>query len=68
MAKLTKKQKEAIAKFDGSKVYSLEEAVDIVKKITFTKFDASVEVSVNPAFVANVLEPLSIACDFGRMR
>ena len=40
MAKLTKKQKEAIAKFDGSKVYSLEEAVSIVKKITFTKFDA----------------------------
>ena len=46
MAKLTKKQKEAIAKFDGSKVYSLEEAVDIVKKITFTKFDASVDIDV----------------------
>ena len=46
MAKLTKKQKEAIAKFDGSKVYSLEEAVDIVKNITFTKFDASVDIDV----------------------
>jgi len=46
MAKLTKKQKEAIAKFDGSKVYSLEEAVSIVKKITFTKFDASVDIDV----------------------
>ena len=47
MAKLTKKQKEAVAKFDGSKAYTLEEAVSIVKKITFTKFDASVELSVN---------------------
>ncbi len=46
MAKLTKKQKEAIAKFDGSKTYSLEEAVSIVKKITFTKFDASVDIDV----------------------
>ena len=46
MGKLTKKQKEAIAKFDGSKVYSLEEAVGIVKKITFTKFDASVDIDV----------------------
>jgi large subunit ribosomal protein L1 len=46
MAKLTKKQKEAVAKFDGSKVYSLEEAVSIVKKITYTKFDASVDIDV----------------------
>ena len=46
MAKLTKKQKEAVAKFDGSKTYSLEEAVGIVKKITFTKFDASVDIDV----------------------
>ena len=46
MAKLTKKQKEAAAKFDGSKVYSLEEAVSIVKNITYTKFDASVDIDV----------------------
>ena len=46
MAKLTKKQKEAVAKFDGSKVYSLEEAVSIVKNITYTKFDASVDIDV----------------------
>jgi large subunit ribosomal protein L1 len=46
MAKLTKKQKEAVAKFDGSKTYSLEEAVSIVKKITFTKFDASIDIDV----------------------
>ena len=46
MAKLTKKQKEALAKFDGSKLYSLEEAVSVVKNITYTKFDASVDIDV----------------------
>jgi len=46
MAKTTRKQKEALAKFDKSKVYSLNEAVDIVKKITYTKFDASVDLNV----------------------
>ncbi len=46
MAKLTKKQKEALAKFDKTQVYSLEEAVEIVKNITYTKFDASVDIDV----------------------
>ena len=46
MAKLTKKQKEALAKFDKNQFYSLEEAVDIVKNITYTKFDASVDIDV----------------------
>ena len=46
MAKLTKKQKEALAKFDKDKVYSLEEAVEVVKNITYTKFDASVDIDV----------------------
>ncbi len=46
MAKLTKKQKEAAAKYDASKEYSLEEATKIVKEITFTKFDASVDIDV----------------------
>ena len=41
MAKLTKKQKDAFAKFDKEKFYSLEEAVKVVKNITFTKFDSS---------------------------
>ena len=36
MAKLTKKQKEALAKFDRNQVYTLEEAVEVVKKITYT--------------------------------
>ena len=41
MAKQSKKQREALAKFDTLKEYSLEEAVEVVKNITFTKFDAS---------------------------
>lgn len=46
MAKISKNKKEALAKFDKSKIYSLTEAVDIVKQITFTKFDASVDLNV----------------------
>ena len=46
MAKLTKKQQEAFAKFDKTKVYSLEEAVSIVKQITYTKFDSSFDIDV----------------------
>lgn len=46
MAKLTKKQKEARSKFDLEKSYSLQEAADIVKQITTTKFDASVDVDI----------------------
>jgi large subunit ribosomal protein L1 len=46
MAKLTKKHKEALAKFEKEKQYSLTEAVDLVKKISYTKFDASVDVNV----------------------
>ncbi len=46
MAKISKQKKEALAKFDKSKIYSLKEAVDIVKKITYTKFDASVDLNV----------------------
>ena len=38
MAKLTKKQKEAQAKIDPSKVYSLNEASALVKEITTCKF------------------------------
>lgn len=46
MAKLTKKHKEALAKFDKSKEHSLTEAVEVVKNISYTKFDPSVDVSV----------------------
>ena len=46
MAKLSKKQQEAFSKFDQQKSYSLSEAFEVVKKITYTKFDASVDVDV----------------------
>lgn len=46
MGKITKKRKEALAKFDREKVYSLEEACTVVKDITTTKFDASIDVDV----------------------
>jgi large subunit ribosomal protein L1 len=46
MAKLTKKHKEAVAKFEKEKLYSLTEAVELVKNISYTKFDASVDLNI----------------------
>ena len=46
MAKLSKKQKEAFAKFDKNRLYTLEEAVEVVKQISYTKFDASFDLDV----------------------
>jgi large subunit ribosomal protein L1 len=46
MARLTKKQKEAVAKIDKSKFYSLVEASALVKEISNAKFDASVDIAV----------------------
>ena len=46
MAKLTKKHKEALAKVDSNKLYSLKEASALLKEITYTKFDASVDIAV----------------------
>ena len=46
MVKLTKKRKVALAKFDKDAIYSLEEAIKIVKDISNTKFDSSVDVDV----------------------
>ena len=46
MARLTKKQKEASAKLDNSKVYDLNEASSLVKEITNVKFDASVDLAI----------------------
>jgi len=46
MANLSKKHKEALAKFDKQKEYSLAESVKLVKEITYTKFNASVDLSV----------------------
>jgi len=46
MAKLTKNQKKVSALYEPSKEYSLTEAAEVVKKITFTKFDSSVDIDV----------------------
>ncbi|MCX4261961.1 MAG: 50S ribosomal protein L1 [Alistipes sp.] len=46
MSKLTKNQKIAYSKVEPDKVYKLSEAAALLKEITFTKFDASVDIDV----------------------
>ena len=46
MSKLTKNQKSVADKVEAGKAYSLKEAAELVKEITFTKFDASVDIDV----------------------
>ena len=47
MAKVGKKYSEAAKLVDRSKSYTIEEAIALIKKVSFEKFDASVEVSFN---------------------
>lgn len=46
MAKLTKKRKAVLAKYDSTKEYNVMDAVKVVKEISTTKFDASVDLSI----------------------
>jgi len=46
MGKLTKNQKLALSKIEPGKAYSLAEAAEKVKEITFTKFDSSFDIDV----------------------
>ena len=46
MSKLTKNQKAAFAKVEPNKAYKLSEAASLLKEITFTKFDASVDIDI----------------------
>lgn len=46
MGKITKNKKLALDKLEKGKLYSLKEAATLVKDITFTKFDASVDIDV----------------------
>ncbi|MCB0795714.1 MAG: 50S ribosomal protein L1 [Flavobacteriales bacterium] len=46
MAKLSKKRKAALAKFDATRAYELNEATKIIKQISSTKFDATVDIAV----------------------
>ena len=46
MSKLTKNQKLVSEKIEAGKAYTLKEAAELVKEVTFTKFDASVDIDV----------------------
>lgn len=46
MSKLTKNQKMAFSKVEPGKAYKLSEAAALLKEITFTKFDASIDIDV----------------------
>ncbi len=46
MTKISKKRKDALAKVEKGKKYDIQEAAKLVKEITYTKFDASVDVDV----------------------
>ena len=46
MSKLTKNQKSVADKVEAGKAYTLKEAAELVKEITTTKFDASLDIDV----------------------
>lgn len=46
MSKLTKNQKSALSKIETGKQYKLSAAAELVKEITYTKFDASVDMDI----------------------
>lgn len=46
MGRITKNKKASLEKLEKGKVYSIEEAAELVKEITFTKFDASIDIDV----------------------
>jgi len=46
MTHLTKKRKDSLAKIDNKKLYPLSDATAVIKSISYTKFDASVDVDV----------------------
>ena len=46
MTNLTKKRKQALSTYDNEQFFSIKEASSIVKKITTTKFDSSVDMAI----------------------
>ncbi len=46
MGRITKNKKAALAKLEKGKVYTIDEAAELVKNITYTKFDASVDIDI----------------------
>lgn len=46
MGRITKNKKTALGKYEKSKIYTIDEATALVKEITYTKFDASVDIDI----------------------
>ena len=46
MAKISKNRKAVLAKYNSEKEYSLDDAAKVLKEITFTKFDSSVDLDI----------------------
>src|SRR5215213_7530419 len=46
MARLSKKRKEQLSKYDPKQAYALSDAAKVVKELTTTKFDSSVDLDV----------------------
>ena len=46
MGRITKNKKASLEKLEKAKIYTIEEAAELVKEITFTKFDASIDIDV----------------------
>jgi large subunit ribosomal protein L1 len=46
MGRITKNKKAALGKFEKTKIYTIDEAASLVKEITYTKFDASVDIDI----------------------
>ncbi len=46
MTKISKKRKEALSKYEKNAVYSLTDAIQVVKDITYTKFDSSFDIDI----------------------
>merc|ERR1711879_280308 len=46
MGRITKNKKASLEKLEKGKIYSVEEAAELVKEVTFTKFDASIDIDV----------------------
>jgi len=46
MTRISKKRKEVLKKVDAAKAYSLTEASKLVKEISYTKFDSSVDIDI----------------------
>ncbi len=47
MGRITKNKKASLEKLEKGKIYNISEAAELVKEITFTKFDASVDIDVS---------------------